>query len=716
MNSKGTTVPLILGILILTSSSGFHLSPLGYQAAHAESVRVVGYFPQWESGDVNSIDYSQVTDIIYFHIWPNSDGSLVTTDVNFSDLNTITNNAHSSGVKVLIAAGGWGVSDGFPAMASDPTSRANFVQNVKSFILANNLDGIDIDWETTINSEKINNQDILLADLANELHPIGKLVTVAVNGDVVELKSSASDSVDWVNVMAYDMNWNNAEHSTFDDSVDALQRYENAGIPKGDLNLGIPFYGRSDGWSSEMKYEDIVSACTPETFENYCNGHFFNGIDLVKQKTQYVLDNSYDGVMIWNLGQDTYDQTSLLNAINEVLDSPPLPDMPPTANDDNYSINAQTNLNEPSPGVLSNDNEPNNDPIVAVLDSDVNNGILTLNPDGSFSYSPNPDFDGVDSFTYHAHDGTNNSNTATVSITVNPIIKIHLENLAGESNGKKRWTGTATITVFDETETPFAGASVTGSWEDGSAASCVTDLQGQCQVSKVSRNNTQTFTLNNISGNNAIFEPNVHNIDNSIVIYREGISNQPPTADAGANQTVTDSDDDGSEVVTLDGSGSDDSDGTITSYEWKDSSDSVIGNTVSISPAVPLGTHVYTLTVTDDGGLTDIDTVSVSVESPSTNPLSIDEISPNSMIKGETISVTLYGTGFGTESNPPTVTFGGAKWAPSSTIVSVSDSEIVLEVWRTGAGPNKTFVYDVTVTNFTGDSVTLQDSFTVLPP
>ena len=47
------------------------------------------------------------------------------------------------------------------------------------------------------------------------------------------------------------------------------------------------------------------------------------------------------------------------------------------------------------------------------------NGTLTLNPDGSFVYVPNPGFAGTDSFSYQANDGATNSNPATVTITVN---------------------------------------------------------------------------------------------------------------------------------------------------------------------------------------------------------------------------------------------------------------------------------------------------------
>jgi VCBS repeat-containing protein len=93
----------------------------------------------------------------------------------------------------------------------------------------------------------------------------------------------------------------------------------------------------------------------------------------------------------------------------------------PAASDDSYTTDEDTLLNVAAPGVLTNDSDPDGDPLTAVLVSDVTNGNLTLNPDGSFDYSPNPNFNGSDSFTYTANDGTTDSNTATVTITVNPV-------------------------------------------------------------------------------------------------------------------------------------------------------------------------------------------------------------------------------------------------------------------------------------------------------
>src|SRR5205085_2689599 len=48
-------------------------------------------------------------------------------------------------------------------------------------------------------------------------------------------------------------------------------------------------------------------------------------------------------------------------------------------------------------------------------------GTATVNADGTFSYAPAANFNGRDSFTYKANDGTLDSNVATVSITVGAV-------------------------------------------------------------------------------------------------------------------------------------------------------------------------------------------------------------------------------------------------------------------------------------------------------
>ena len=53
-----------------------------------------------------------------------------------------------------------------------------------------------------------------------------------------------------------------------------------------------------------------------------------------------------------------------------------------------------------APGVLDNDSDPDDDPLSPVRVSGPSHGTLTLNANGSFTYNPDDNFNGSDSFTY----------------------------------------------------------------------------------------------------------------------------------------------------------------------------------------------------------------------------------------------------------------------------------------------------------------------------
>ncbi len=123
--------------------------------------------------------------------------------------------------------------------------------------------------------------------------------------------------------------------------------------------------------------------------------------------------------------------------------------------------------------------------------------------------------------------------------------------------------------------------------------------------------------------------------------------NNPPTANAGPDQTVSDSGGNGSEQVTLDGSGSNDPDGDIVSYVWREGTNQIA---TGPNPTVTLtnGAHTITLTVTDDGGLTASDSVSVTV-SATTNQLPTANAGPDRTVTDTddngSQQVTLDGSG-----------------------------------------------------------------------
>gem|GEM_PF-6990008 len=94
------------------------------------------------------------------------------------------------------------------------------------------------------------------------------------------------------------------------------------------------------------------------------------------------------------------------------------PNEAPVAINESYLTNENVTLTIPSNGVLDNDSDADGDSLTAILDSTTSNGNLTLSSDGSFTYLPNLGFIGTDTFTYHANDGSADSNIATVSIQV----------------------------------------------------------------------------------------------------------------------------------------------------------------------------------------------------------------------------------------------------------------------------------------------------------
>lgn len=103
------------------------------------------------------------------------------------------------------------------------------------------------------------------------------------------------------------------------------------------------------------------------------------------------------------------DASVLLNTTNR----------PPTAANESYGhIGADTPLVVGAPGVLGNDTDPDGNTLTASVVTGPAHGTLTLNADGSFSYQPESAYVGSDSFTYKATDGKDDTNVATVTISV----------------------------------------------------------------------------------------------------------------------------------------------------------------------------------------------------------------------------------------------------------------------------------------------------------
>ena len=126
----------------------------------------------------------------------------------------------------------------------------------------------------------------------------------------------------------------------------------------------------------------------------------------------YTPDAGYfgDDTFTYSAGDGT---TSSLPATVtlSVVNAAPLPA------DDDYEVQRNQPLTVVA-GVLANDFDPDGDTLTAALVSDVAHGALTLNPDGTFTYTPAAGFAGTDTFTYQPSDGLDTGAVATVTLEV----------------------------------------------------------------------------------------------------------------------------------------------------------------------------------------------------------------------------------------------------------------------------------------------------------
>ncbi len=381
----------------------------GSTAAAPHDSVLVGYYPAWATHErdyqVGAIPASRVTHVNYG--FANiADGKCVLGDKgadtqklfagdtaesaaagqagNFNQLRKLR--AHNPALRTLISVGGFTWSGSFSDVALSARSRALFVNSCVDFAVQYGFDGIDIDWEfpggggldgNAARPEDKQNYTLLLRALRDALRAkqreVGRgepfLLTIAAPSGpdlVAHLDGSGiAESVDWINVMAYDFHgtWDNqaghnaplmpseGDSSGFSASA-AIEGYRAQGVPANKLVLGVPFYGRSFAGVRAGAHHGLDESSVgpgPGTWENgvldYKDiaAHYLNMAGYVRyedeaaqvpylfnaqkgvlisyddptslaQKAGYARANGLRGTMIWDLSSDTAEH-ALLSAL-----------------------------------------------------------------------------------------------------------------------------------------------------------------------------------------------------------------------------------------------------------------------------------------------------------------------------------------------------------------------------------------------------------------
>lgn len=111
-----------------------------------------------------------------------------------------------------------------------------------------------------------------------------------------------------------------------------------------------------------------------------------------------------------------------------------------------------------------------------------------------------------------------------------------------------------------------------------------------------------------------------HMATDSVVVIVHEDPNKRPIANAGQDGVFLDGDNDGSEIVQLDGSASYDLDGIIVEYAWYDKNNGLLSKGSQPQVTLGVGVHTVELQVQDDKGLIGADTVVVDIQSPTPTP------------------------------------------------------------------------------------------------
>jgi GH18 family chitinase len=292
---------------------------------------VVAYVPNWIDLKAFSetIDYSRVTHLnVAFENPANDDG-----DLSFSRKDeSLIASAHAHKIPVLVSIGGGGAS-GDKALLKryftliSPAKRAAFVAKISAYVVEHQFDGLDVDLEgPSINED----YGAFIQDLARALHAKDKLVTAALSKGYggSKVPDSVFEHFDFVNIMAYDGAgpWNpNApgQHSSLAFAKDNVSYWLDRGLPKAKAVLGVPFYGYGFGDAfrkGDYSYAKVIERYPgAEQHDEAGSTIWYNGIPTIRAKSQYVVDQSLGGIMIWSLDYDVKGDRSLLSAIHDTL-------------------------------------------------------------------------------------------------------------------------------------------------------------------------------------------------------------------------------------------------------------------------------------------------------------------------------------------------------------------------------------------------------------
>lgn len=297
----------------------------------SDQARVVGYFPTWRFTLSDKVDFCKLTHVNIAFGNPMVDGTIQLSNPSaISNLEQVISTAklQNSSIQFYISLAGGVLSDQvantWKSFLASSQDRPKLIDKIIEFVLENKLDGVDVDLEW---SHVAQGYSDFVIELKKELSIHGKGMTAAFPSETKfsQISDQALAVFDFINIMVYDYtgSWNPSEpgqHSSYNHAERGINYWKNiVGIAGEKLTLGVPFYGYNFLNSTTVEsftYGSMVASNTLNSERDQVGNKYYNGRPTIASKVKLAAQN-LSGIMIWELGQDSFTEYSLLQTIHK---------------------------------------------------------------------------------------------------------------------------------------------------------------------------------------------------------------------------------------------------------------------------------------------------------------------------------------------------------------------------------------------------------------
>jgi GH18 family chitinase len=312
-------------ILIFLLANLFSCKKPGTPYNEQSDIIIAGYLPYYGMLKVDLGITRRLDHLYYFSTTPDAEGRFFMEASKTSDIDDINNYLSRFDTKLFLVVGGWYESENIHLMASDPLLRADYIEQLVDYCLLNDIEGIDLDWESYPVPVDEDDFRSLVKELSAALKNEGLLFSIAMAASQSGISGELEPYYDFVNVMSYGILDTYGNHVPIIMFRNYTLDYVYAGIPRSKIIMGVPYYAKrpyaeGDNSSRYMVYRDIVALSPPTHDQNSYGKYSYNGRTMLENKTRYLIDEGIGGIMAWELSQDVeigspYSLTSaILNA------------------------------------------------------------------------------------------------------------------------------------------------------------------------------------------------------------------------------------------------------------------------------------------------------------------------------------------------------------------------------------------------------------------